>query len=374
MDKVILRNAKAEQYICAARKNFIMKRTAVSESKTKTVFCHFSDVHADWERFENVKRMLDYFKPAFAVHTGDLVCWDAGCDTSEFYRAAATSAVPMFNCIGNHETYEGDHATCSADKVLSNEELHERYIAPLKNIKTNGANEGYYYVDFPEQTLRLVVLNDYENDEVKDFRLRRYEILQKQTDWLIGVLKDCEKKGFALVIAGHESDEEIPADANKIGFCQRYEPYPWGVPSPHENHIVADLVDAFQYGKNLCKTYVWSESGNKVEVNCSFEKKSEFICYLNGHRHGDYVGYLPHYPAQLSFCMTCSGCFPAGYHNIGDEISDLPRIPDTISEDAVNFCIVDREKKEISVVRVGAYVNDLFEERLAAKYRYGIQE
>lgn len=94
---------------------------------------------------------------------------------------------------------------------------------------------------------------------------------------------------------------------------------------------------------------------------------------MNGHRHGDYIGYLPSYPNQLSLGMTCSGCFPEGYHNIGDEISDLPRIPDTISEDAINFYVLDRKSKTVSVVRMGAYVNDLFEERLAAKFSYGVK-
>ena len=41
----------------------------------------------------------------------------------------------------------------------------------------------------------------------------------------------------------------------------------------------------------------------------------------------------------------------------------MPRIPGTISEDAVNFCVIDREKKTVSIVRIGASVNDLMELR-----------
>lgn len=48
----------------------------------------------------------------------------------------------------------------------------------------------------------------------------------------------------------------------------------------------------------------------------------------------------------------------------------MPRIPGTISEDVVNFYVLDREKRTISVVRMGASVNDLFEERIAAKFNY----
>ena len=108
-------------------------------------------------------------------------------------------------------------------------------------------------------------------------------------------------------------------------------------------------------------------------MDCTFEKASEFICYLNGHLHGDYIGYLPTHPKQLSCGMTCSGCHPADYHNIGDEVSDLPRIPHTVSEDAVNFYVIDREKKELTVVRVGASVNDQLQQRLAERYSYGTE-
>jgi hypothetical protein len=68
--------------------------------------------------------------------------------------------------------------------------------------------------------------------------------------------------------------------------------------------------------------------------------------------------------------MTCSGCFPPNYHNIGDECSDLPRIPGTISEDAVNFYVIDRENKKISIIRVGATVNDLMEKRVVLTLPY----
>lgn len=248
--------------------------------------------------------------------------------------------------------------------------MHERYISPLRNVNTTG--KAYYYTDFDELKLRLIVLNVYDNDasEKRDDR-GTYEISEEQCTWLAETLKACEKKEYGVIIAAHEADEPIIPGSNDFGFCQRTEPYPWSIPSERKNHIVADLVDAFANGKSVKKEYVWEKSGHTVKVDCNFEKKSEFICFLNGHRHGDYIGYLPSYPGLLSLGMPCSGCFPKGYHNIGDEVSDLPRIPGTVSEDAVNFYVLDRENKTISVVRMGACVNDLFEERIAARFKYG---
>ena len=50
---VILRNSRSEQYLCSAKKNFIEENGILSESHSKTVICHFSDLHGDWKRFEN---------------------------------------------------------------------------------------------------------------------------------------------------------------------------------------------------------------------------------------------------------------------------------------------------------------------------------
>ena len=49
--------------------------------------------------------------------------------------------------------------------------------------------------------------------------------------------------------------------------------------------------------------------------------------------------------------------------DMAHRIKYLPRIPGTVSEDAVNFYVIDREKKTLSIVRVGASVNDLMETR-----------
>lgn len=361
MNEVILRNSRAEQYLCAAKKNFIEENGHLSESHTKTVICHFSDLHADWKRLDNILELAERYRPAFAIHTGDLVCWDLRDDTSPFFEKIRTSSTPIYNCLGNHDTFMGE-------VVIKNEVLHERFIKPLPGITTTG--KGYYYVDLPEHNIRLIALNDYENDSVDHFSKKKYELLDEQCAWLCDVLAESAEKGLGVIIASHECDEPITPGANSFGFCQRTEPYPWSIPKPRESFIIADIVDAFRNGKSICREYTQSASGSIVHINCEFKKKGEFICYMNGHRHGDYIGYLETHPDQLSLGMSCSGCFPEGYHNIGEEVSDLARIPGTVSEDLINYYVLDREKKTITVVRFGAYVTDELNERLAARYKY----
>ncbi len=361
MNTLILRNMESAQYIYAAKKNFIMRHGITSESSSRVLIGHFSDIHGDMKRFENALEYFEYFGVDFAIHTGDLVMWDMQNEYDFFARADERSAIPLYNCIGNHETFQGKYKP-------TNEELHEALLSKLKNIKSPN-NRGYYYVDFPKHNIRIIAVNNYDYDAEDAEALREsYTISQEQCDWLIGVLKEAAKIGYGVIIFSHESDIPIPPASNDFGFCQRFEPHPWGIPKKHE-HIIADIVDAFRHGKEIKKEVTWA-CGLKTTVCDKFETKGEFICYLNGHRHGDYVGYLPDFPDQLSIGMTCSGCFPEGYHNIGEETSDLARIPDTVTEDAVNFYTLDREKKTISIVRIGAAVNDEFKTRRALQLKY----
>ena len=349
-----------DAFICAARKKF-REKDVLSDSCSKMIIGHFSDIHGDIKRFNNALEYFEKYKPDFVIHTGDLVVWNSEDNVDWFFEGVNRLSMPAYNCIGNHETFDNSH-------TLTNEELYEKYIERLKNI-TMDTKKGYYYVDFEKYKLRLIVLNNYEL-YLEDWKKRdKYALLQEQCEWLIDALKDAEEKEWGIVIASHESDEYVLPNSDDRGFCQKFEPHPWGV-AKERKHIVADIVDAFMNAKTLKNSYKVDNVEDLIEIDCSFSKKSEFICYINGHRHGDYIGYLPSYPEQLSMCMTCSGCHPEGYHNIGEEISDLPRIPGTESEDAINFYCIDREERKVSVVRVGACVNDEFKMRVAAVYTY----
>ncbi len=363
MNELVLRNSESAQYLYAAKKNFIMKDGFTSESHSKTVIGHFSDIHGDIKRFGSCLYLFEYFGAAFAVHTGDTAVWDMRDDCSFFAEAAKTSKVPLYNCLGNHDTFAGL-------TPIKNSELHRELLSPLAGI-SQIEGQGYYYADFPEHKIRLVVLNNYDLDTTPDWRKRGvYEIHKEQCLWLIDTLKDAATNELSVIIASHESDREIKAGANDYGFCQRYSPRPWGQPKPHEHSIITDIIDAFKHGKEININVKWSESGQTVIISDRFDECGDFLFYINGHTHGDHVGYLDTYPDQLSLGMPCSGCFPEGYHNIGEELSDLPRIPDTISEDCVNFYVLDREKRTVSIVRFGACITDELKVRRALTLKY----
>lgn len=363
MEELIARNILSAQYLYAAKKNFIHDNL-LSESHSKVVIGHMSDIHSDKVRFKNALRLFEYFEANFAIHTGDTVEWNTDSEYGFFREMTRSLPFPVYNCIGNHETFCNSHTN-------TNEFLHREFIEGTPGIVSDGRNGGYYLADIEEFGLRLIALNnyDFECDEVsvRD----KYTLLEPQLRWLAEALRDAAEKELGVIIFSHESDELIPPSANDLGFCQDFSPNPWGIPKPRTAHPVTDIVDAFRGGKTVIGEYTWEATGATVSVNERFEKKGDFICYLNGHRHGDYVGYIPSHPDQLSIGMPCTGCFPEGYHNIGEELSDLPRIPGTVTEDAVNFYTLDRKDKTLSIVRFGATVNYELKQRIALKLRYG---
>lgn len=364
MNELIMRNMHSAQYLYAAKKNFI-RDNVISESHTKVVIGHMSDIHSDIKRFDNALKLFECFGADFVIHTGDTVEWNTDSRYHFFRDMAKEYSFPVYNCIGNHETFCNAHTNTNAF-------LHREFIDGTPGMVSDGRNGGYYYADNDKFALRLIALNDYDFECESNNPRDKYTILEPQLKWLAETLRDAAEKNLGVIIFSHESDEVIPAGANNFGFCQDFSPYPWGIPKPRTAHPVTDIVDAFRHGKPVKGTYTWETTGATVTVDESFDKKGDFICYLNGHTHGDYVGYIPSHPDQLSICMPCTGCFPEGYHNIGEELSDLTRIPGTVTEDLVNFYTLDRDAKTINIVRFGATVNYELKERIALSLKYGI--
>lgn len=383
MKDVVIRNTLAEQYICGARKTFRPAVFQESDSDSKMLIGHISDIHGDMPRLDNAMALFAHYRPDFVVCTGDNVYWNMSEDHHFIANAFSQSNIPAYICIGNHDTFMDKPSTIlprhecgvllrNEDGVsLTNEYLHQVFVEEMKNIQGDTDKAGYFYVDFEKRGVRLIVLNDYEYYHENCKIRNKYTILEKQANWLIQVLKDAASKEYGVIIADHEGPGKVKMGENS--FCQREEPHPWGIPKfdTPSTDILCDIVDAYKHAKTLHSKYHFETSNQTVTVNCTFDKPGEFIAYLSGHRHGDYVGYLEKYPDQLSLNMTTSCCDLRYYQNsVGETASDLPRIPGTVSEDCINFYIIDREKKQVTIVRAGACVNDELNQRLFERLAY----
>ena len=385
MKDVILRNAMAEHYICAAKKTFRPDVVyARSDSKSKFMIGHISDMHSDNIRFANAIDLFLYYKPDCVVHTGDVCYWNMIEDFKYLPNTFSQLPIPAYTCIGNHDVFtdapgtllkkheSGVYLRNENGPSLPNEYVHQVFIDEMKNVKGDEEKQGYFYVDFEDKGIRIIFLNDYQYYHEDTKKRDKYAILESQINWLIELLKDASDKDLGVVIADHEGPGNVIMGEN--AFCQRGVVHPWSPPPKKEDEnpqIIADIVDAFKHAKALKKEYYYKPSEQTVNVDCNFEKEGEFICYLSGHYHADFVGYLETYPDQLSLQMPASCCDLPHYMNeVGELDSDLPRIPGTVSEDCINFYIIDRNKKTVSIVRAGACVNDEFEKRIFERLSY----
>lgn len=165
-------------------------------------------------------------------------------------------------------------------------------------------------------------------------------------------------------------------EPNDKGFYQRY--YQWQslVVSVTSDRIIEDIIAAFRAGSSISKTYSFSGNNNvpSVTVNDSFSSAGKFVCYIVGHSHIDMTGYSKAHSDQLYLVCPVSACIGIDQNNpyarFGTQVSDLPRVPGTKTEDCFNVYGFDLANKVVKVIRVGSEMNDLMERREVACYNY----
>ena len=104
------------------------------------------------------------------------------------------------------------------------------------------------------------------------------------------------------------------------------------------------------------------------------DASTEFVCYVNGHRHEDWIGkYLDSENLQISLTITTGNALYSMFTNTAwSNQSDLGRGDGRgVSQDAVNIYSIDRENGVIRISRIGADVNNKFEvrEKMILPYR-----
>jgi hypothetical protein len=271
----------------------------------RLVVAHITDSHGDTVRmgrfvdFVNSHEIID-----FAIHTGDV-------DTPELWSQMVDSCQkPLYLTIGNHD---GDAYDSSATQFT--EYLYSQYISKMADKQHLSVSDNYYYVDNDTygDKIRFIFLNEYDYpDEVS-----RNQVLsgfyngifsQAQIDWLIDTLKDCAAKGYYAVICSHQ--KPVKVQKNNLPFYQEYDVKV----SPNNNYrgdILGDIVHAYKNGLSIKKDYSPFRKMRDVlptiQVNTKFEHKGDFVAFIDGHNHGDYIGYSSHYPNQLILNGSLSG-------------------------------------------------------------------
>ena len=138
-------------------------------------------------------------------------------------------------------------------------------------------------------------------------------------------------------------------------------------------HIIEDIVNAFQTGGSLVKSVTYPDSGTTVSVNAAFASKGTFVCYICGHAHVDFIGYSRVYPNQL-VCMVQGAVINSSVRSEEQAhwqgMYDTPRIAGTSTQDSINVYAIDPLSRLVKVVKIGSTMTDKFVPRSFATFGY----
>lgn len=282
---------------------------------------HFSDLHADTD---NLRRIVE-FKTAFedyiddAICTGDMVQSKYSATAMNFWKSV-DGADKIMMCIGNHDVWREDSTEFAPGNYISQRAAYDEYIAPYAVewgiVYTQGHT--YFYKDYTDQKIRMIVL---------DMMLADAERTAQLT-WLINTLATAKTAGYSVVIAQHFA------------------------PRPNANFE----CNFTALDRNPSTTEEWSPESNYMDAVDNFiTGGGDFICWLGGHTHCDYICYNPSYVNQLFVTITCASC--------NDAYGDQARIDDTKSQDAFNIIAFDTYSKLIKILRVGANTDSYYRGR-----------
>lgn len=345
----------------ALRYHFDTSHTGWGDFSSNNLFtmAHISDLHTDPTRYDRFLKFANEnaTKINICAVTGDLV--DAPI-VSQFQQMTAKetySNLDILKCVGNHEK-KFDQSSMTNAQIYSN----------WNQITNTG--EVYYYKDYPTYGIRIIALNPYDTDANPDSN----HYTQTQLNWFIDTLKSAKTNNLAVIILRHNFDG-LKTASNAKGFYQRH--YQWETvvfDSKCSGTPIEDIVHAFMTGGSLTQTYTYTDGVASVSVDTSFSGNGHFVAYVCGHYHADLTGFSPKYADQLYLNAPQGVLISTSRVGNWNEVSDLPRIEGTKTEDLFNLYAFDIENKIVKICRVGSDVNDLLEDRKTTWFSYNGEE
>lgn len=260
---------------------------------------HISDVHiSDWaevNRPENPKNLLEVVRfsnlPELKINaliaSGDFIgqVESTKKETAQGYMDSFVSAfygenyVPSFVCTGNHDA---NMLSKNEDYYLSKKDIHQHLFDRKNYERRQPVGENYYYSDLPDPlggTIRIIALDNVDQDAF-EYRSQNYScITQKQVDWLVNVaLKEGMTDDHAVIILNHHPLQPY-SNNQKTYMCAGVHLY--------GERLVPDIVNAFLKKTTLDRSYKTAIAPVRtIHVNADFSGSSgDFICYLGGHAH-----------------------------------------------------------------------------------------
>lgn len=284
---------------------------------------HFSDIHGN---VQNIRRILEFSSMytdyiSDIIHTGDApVAYYS--DNNPF---AVVGGDNVLEVIGNHECWiQGD--TWPSPYNATAQQVYQKFFAPYIaswGVVSAGTNLCYYYKDYSTAKVRLIVLDALHYD------------LSQET-WFVNTLESARTANLRVVAVTHYPSQTGLAGINctfnsitqTIGSVATP---PAGTQIERMPESAFDAVDTF------------------------IANGGEFVCWLSGHTHEDFIGTVNNHTDQIQVIISCA--------DTSNRYSDCARTKNTKSQDLFNVFTVDTESKLIKIIRVGSTMDKFLRKR-----------
>lgn len=350
---VITRNAYKETAI-GGLKRILLPTLADNGMNSMPVFAHISDLHGDVQRLKNCLDYCDYIHPDALLASGDTVTYVSNDYGNYQVDLAVGHNTDYLFCIGNHE-------------ANGSVELYSTYMQELAGtygyLKSDGVTTDacYWYKDFADKKIRVIALNYYEGC------IYRGCLGQSQIDWFINTLSSTPI-GYGILVMLHSPEDKVVVNSPYDVFRQKHREFTF----QENGFFVGDrpimhIVDAFIGRTTYTGSYTESTE-EEVTINADFsgvDASTEFIAYICGHRHEDWIGYYEK-STHKQLCLditTGNAMYGDSTNPAWSNQSDLPRGGEGVCQDAFNVYAIDRAGGSVKIVRVGSDITETFEER-----------
>ena len=306
----------------------------------------FSDIHRWSTPFKRIIEFKEYLQSLNilddAIVTGDLVrnSSDEGNTYNNFWYQDGADDILI--ALGNHDHY---NVGSQPHGKATFEKLNTVFFQDIDKWNVvRESNYPFYYKDYPTQRIRLIVTDPGVTDQEAP-----------QTQWLNNTLEEARLLEYSVIVAGHYLRLNNYTAIKTVSIYNNN----W-------SNIDSRKV------QETTMNYDWS--GTDI-VNCVtnfINNGGNFICYLIGHTHSDIIGYPTGHPEQLIINICCAS--PDRAHETTLGTNDLPRYPNTRTQDAFNILTFDNNRKILKGIRIGANITMQEEPRTAFGYNWDTHE
>lgn len=218
--------------------------------------------------YERVRQALD---PDANFNLGDSVL-SSGDNLIALRRAFEyTPAKDWIYCEGNHDRWVHDPILPPAQYYNVVNRVHRN---DSRFHYGDGDQGAYYYVDYADKKLRVIVLDDYDvgDKHDKDYN-DKAGIRQAQFDWLANTALQVDEGWYVLVLV-HQSPYPDMPENNRVANSDQ----------------LVQLFNAFETGVNTTITArdsVFEDGTFDVSLTTNFKRPGKIIAVLSGHNHVD---------------------------------------------------------------------------------------